>query len=312
MHMAPQMQCYCPICHTLLSFSSGAFFVQCPQCQTTMNIQPSALPVILSPLSPPAATLPQHPQQLNFLSCPMCQTLLSHPPSPITIQCPRCMYIINVPHKAAILSAVAKQLVQGGDSRILGKCGSRVTQKQQLSKLAVVRKRRKDPDAPKRMRNAYMIFCKERRVQLKLDRPDLSFGQLGKRLGEMWRSMAIEEKRLYKDRAARDRDRYKGEMNSYQLTAIMMGNSGSKSREGDAGSADDSDSLFAASSDGDGDQQGDLKKDVDGDGHDDAESTEGGSVQREDEWGKQNGSTKRAKNQVKVVSYLQSSHTENE
>ena len=40
------------------------------------------------------------------------------------------------------------------------------------------RKKRKDPAAPKRASNAYMIFCKERRGQLKSDRPDLPFGTL--------------------------------------------------------------------------------------------------------------------------------------
>src|ERR1700722_3373936 len=83
------------------------------------------------------------------------------------------------------------------------------------------RKKRKDPNAPKRASNAYMIFCKERRSQLKLDRPDLPFGQLGKRLGEMWRSMSAEEKKSYEDRASGDRDRYKGEMNQYQSTAMI-------------------------------------------------------------------------------------------
>ena len=67
------------------------------------------------------------------------------------------------------------------------------------------------------------IFCKERRAQLKQDRPDLPFGQLGKRLGEMWRSMSNEEKKHYEDRATGDRDRYKGEMSSYQSTAMMKG-----------------------------------------------------------------------------------------
>ena len=63
----------------------------------------------------------------------------------------------------------------------------------------------------------WQIFCKERRAQLKQDRPDLPFGQLGKRLGEMWRSMSnMEEKKHYEDRATGDRDRYKGEMSSYQ------------------------------------------------------------------------------------------------
>ena len=35
--------------------------------------------------------------------------------------------------------------------------------------------------------------------------------------------MSIEEKKHYEDRATGDRDRYKGEMSSYQSTAMMKG-----------------------------------------------------------------------------------------
>jgi len=78
------------------------------------------------------------------------------------------------------------------------------------------RKKRKDPNAPKRASNAYMIFCKERRAKLKEEHPELPFGKLGAKLGEMWRVMTADEKKPYETRASNDRDRYKKEMNSYQ------------------------------------------------------------------------------------------------
>jgi hypothetical protein len=83
------------------------------------------------------------------------------------------------------------------------------------------RKKRRDPGAPKRASNAYMIFCKERRAQLKNENPEMPFGQLGKRLGDLWRTMTAEEKRPYEDLASGDRDRYKGEMNQYQSNVMM-------------------------------------------------------------------------------------------
>ena len=304
MHMAPQMQCYCPACNTLLSFPSGATFVQCPQCQTTMNTQPAAPQHIAPPPPPPAPT--QQQSQLNFLHCPSCQCLLSHPPSSITIQCPRCMHIIDVSHKAATITAAPdqQQPISGG-SGVLGGHNSAVVQKQPQLPEVVVRKKRKDPNAPKRASNAYMIFCKERRAQLKLDRPDLPFGQLGKRLGEMWRSMSAEEKRLYEDRATGDRDRYKGEMNSYQSTAMMKGGRGS-SGGGSAGKGNashDASSEGDSHHDGDGDGEGDV--DGDGEGDDEGHGSEEASGHDDEEHEvkvreKQNGDIKRVKNEVKV------------
>lgn len=77
-------------------------------------------------------------------------------------------------------------------------------------------KKRKDPNAPKRASNAYMIFCKERRARLKQERPDLPFGKVGAQLGDIWRQMSAEEKKPYEDRAASDRERYKQELEKYQ------------------------------------------------------------------------------------------------
>lgn len=77
------------------------------------------------------------------------------------------------------------------------------------------RKKKRDPYAPKRASNAYMIFCKEKRAQLKKSRPDLPFGQLGASLGEIWRKMPAEEKKPYENRAFVDRERYHNEMALY-------------------------------------------------------------------------------------------------
>ncbi|GAB5357539.1 hypothetical protein AAMO2058_000383000 [Amorphochlora amoebiformis] len=41
------------------------------------------------------------------------------------------------------------------------------------------RKKSRDPNAPKRASNAYMIFCKSRRPQLKAEHPELAFGKIG-------------------------------------------------------------------------------------------------------------------------------------
>lgn len=126
----------------------------------------------------------------SYVNCVGCGTLLSHPPNSVTIQCPKCFLIMDIP--------------------------TRVPQSDKAQK-----KKRKDPNAPKRASNAYMVFCKDNRSRLKETRPDLQFGRIGATLGDMWRNMSPEEKKPYEDKAANDRERYKKEMVGYQSESMI-------------------------------------------------------------------------------------------
>jgi len=44
-----------------------------------------------------------------------------------------------------------------------------------------------------------MLFSQEHRPKVKEENPDISFGQIGKKLGEMWRALNDEEKEKYKN-----------------------------------------------------------------------------------------------------------------
>jgi len=79
----------------------------------------------------------------------------------------------------------------------------------------IVTKKRKDPNAPKSVSNAYMIFCKATRPKLRDQHSDLKFGQIGAKLGAMWRSMSASEKKPYDILANKDRERYRHEMILY-------------------------------------------------------------------------------------------------
>ena len=50
----------------------------------------------------------------------------------------------------------------------------------------------------KRAPNAFQVFSKEQRPKLKTKFPDLTFGQTGKKLGEMWKKLSDEQKAKYK------------------------------------------------------------------------------------------------------------------
>ena len=45
-----------------------------------------------------------------------------------------------------------------------------------------------------------MLFSKEHRAQVKEENADITFGGIGKKLGEMWRALNDKEKQAYKDR----------------------------------------------------------------------------------------------------------------
>ena len=46
----------------------------------------------------------------------------------------------------------------------------------------------------------YMLFAKEHRPKVKEEHPDMTFGETGKKLGEMWRALSDKEKQEFKDR----------------------------------------------------------------------------------------------------------------
>eukprot|EP01083_Nonionella_stella_P015729 43997_1 len=192
----PQMNTiYCSCCSVQLSYPTGSMYIQCPKCRNTMN--------------------PQAPQQTNCINC---STLLAHPPNSLYIQCPKCLVTMNAREQPRAL--FQSQFMQQQYPSM------------QNSKPA---KKRKDPNAPKAASNAYMIFCKNRRQQLKIDFPDLPFGQLGAKLGELWRTLTPEQKKPFEDQASADRERYRKDMEEYQASHDLEQEAAAKRQRIDAG-----------------------------------------------------------------------------
>ena len=44
----------------------------------------------------------------------------------------------------------------------------------------------------------FMLFSQEHRAKVKEENPDITFGGVGKKLGEMWRALSDKEKEAYK------------------------------------------------------------------------------------------------------------------
>jgi len=56
-----------------------------------------------------------------------------------------------------------------------------------------------EEEKPKKGLSNYLRFSREMRPMLKEDEPDISFAQMGRRLGEMWRALSEEDKEAYWD-----------------------------------------------------------------------------------------------------------------
>lgn len=70
----------------------------------------------------------------------------------------------------------------------------------------------KDPNAPKRPRSAYILFCNDKRAGVREANPDMKMPQIAKELGKMWNGLKEKKKKPYLDSAAKDKERYDSEM----------------------------------------------------------------------------------------------------
>jgi hypothetical protein len=79
-------------------------------------------------------------------------------------------------------------------------------------------RKKKDPDAPKRPRSAYIFFCTEKRVEVKEDNPELKGTEVTKKLGQLWKGEYAKESKRVKwvKKATEDKIRYKTEMKTYE------------------------------------------------------------------------------------------------
>lgn len=75
-----------------------------------------------------------------------------------------------------------------------------------------------DPNAPKRGLSAYMFFANEQRENVRDENPGISFGQVGKILGERWKALNDKQRIPYETKAATDKKRYEDEKQVYNVS----------------------------------------------------------------------------------------------
>jgi len=76
-------------------------------------------------------------------------------------------------------------------------------------------KKKKDPNAPKRGLSAYMFFANEQRENVRDENPGITFGQVGKVLGERWKALNEKQRAPYEAKAAADKKRYEEAKEKY-------------------------------------------------------------------------------------------------
>jgi hypothetical protein len=76
-------------------------------------------------------------------------------------------------------------------------------------------KAKKDPNAPKKPRSAYILFSSDNRADVKEENPDMITTDITKEIARLWREANSDVKEEYKEKAQEDKKRYEREMEDY-------------------------------------------------------------------------------------------------
>jgi len=77
------------------------------------------------------------------------------------------------------------------------------------------KKAKKDPNAPKRGMNAYMLYANDQRAALKQKSPDLKPTEITTQLGAQWKALSDDKKKVWEKKSQEDKARYEEEMKTY-------------------------------------------------------------------------------------------------
>ncbi|KAJ2696210.1 non-histone protein [Coemansia sp. IMI 209128] len=83
----------------------------------------------------------------------------------------------------------------------------------------------KDPNAPKRPANAFVLYCQDERPSIKSAGTDLTSGDLTRALAVTWKGLPQEEKQKYFDLYEREMSRYNQEFAKYKSMLNLGGQS---------------------------------------------------------------------------------------
>jgi len=82
-----------------------------------------------------------------------------------------------------------------------------------------VRKQKKNPDLPKKPLTPYLYFTMDKRQSVKDGNKDIKFAETTKRLGEMWKEITPEDRKIYDEKGREDKARYEKQMAEFNEKA---------------------------------------------------------------------------------------------
>lgn len=79
------------------------------------------------------------------------------------------------------------------------------------------KRKKKDKNATKKAKNGFLFFSMSSRQGIKVANPGYSFADVARHIGQLWRSMSIEDKAIFQEMAEKDKVRYQTEFAAYLL-----------------------------------------------------------------------------------------------
>jgi len=79
------------------------------------------------------------------------------------------------------------------------------------------KKKKKDPNAPKRAVTSFMLYSSKMRPIIKEENPDIKFTEMGKLIGKKWGELSSEGQKEFIVMAEKDKQRYSDEMAKYKI-----------------------------------------------------------------------------------------------
>ncbi|XP_028836370.1 high mobility group protein B2b [Denticeps clupeoides] len=128
-------------------------------------------------------------------------------------------------------------------------------------------KKKKDPNAPKRPPSAFFIFCSEHRPTVKGEYPNLSIGEIAKKLGEMWAKQSSKDRQPFDQKAVKLKEKYEKDIAAYRAKTGVSGGA----RRGPGRPAGSTKKADADDLDDDDEDEDDDEVDEDDDDDDDDE-----------------------------------------
>jgi hypothetical protein len=83
------------------------------------------------------------------------------------------------------------------------------------------KRKKKDPNAPKRPLSAFFLFCADERPSVKVSHPEYSVGEVAKEMGERWSQVTPEQKSKFEAAAGIEKQRYEKDMVSFKAGTFV-------------------------------------------------------------------------------------------